>query len=290
MENIFGKRALITGAASGIGRAIALALASEGADLVLVDIDCPGLSLVADEARQFGVQVDIYVADVSRPPEIHRVVEALLEGQIAVDILVNNAGITFYGPTERMTDQQWEQVLAVNLHAPIQFTRELLPTLLARPEAHILNVCSIAGLVAMPRLAAYHASKFAMIGFSESLRAEFGPRGIGVTALSPGFVRTNLFQAARTTPEKPLPHIPSWFCPSPERVAARAVRAIHRCEGLVLVTPLAHFLWRFKRFAPGLLDWLQQFRRHRRRPAVSQPCPAAVQAPPQSIATPLVAR
>ena len=134
MKNICGKRTLITGAASGIGRAIALALAREGANLVLVDIDRQRLSNVADEVRQLGVQVAAYVADVSRPPEIHRVVNALLEGQVAVDILVNNAGIAFYGPTERMTDQQWEQVLAVNLHAPIQFTRELLPTLLARPR------------------------------------------------------------------------------------------------------------------------------------------------------------
>ena len=165
----------------------------------------------------------------------------------------------------------------------------MLPTLLARPEAHILNVCSIAGLVAIPRLAAYHVSKFALVGFSESLRAEYGPRGLGVTALSPGLVRTNLFQAAGTAPDKPFPRIPSWLCTSPERVAARAVRAIRRCEGLVLVTPLAHFLWRFRRFAPGLLDWLQQFRRHRRRPAGRQ-CPAAVQLPPPLIATQLAGR
>jgi short-subunit dehydrogenase len=288
MKTIRGKRALITGAASGIGRAIALALAREGANLVLVDIDPPRLSSAADEARQYGVAVAEYVIDVSRPAEIHRIVEAVLKSDAALDILVNNAGIAFYGPTERMTEEQWEQLLAVNLHAPIRFTRELLPSLLARPEAHIVNVCSIAGLVAMPRLAAYHASKFALVGFSESLRAEFGPRGLGVTALSPGLVRTNLFGSALTAPGKAFPKIPSWLCTSPERVAARAIRAIRRCEGLVVMTPLAHFVWRFKRFAPGLLDWLQQFRRHRRHSDGRQ-CGAGAELPVQPVSATLAA-
>jgi short-subunit dehydrogenase len=271
MKNIRGKCALITGAASGIGRAIALALAHEGADLFLVDIDQQRLTATADEARQHGVRVVARAADLSQPAEIHGVVASLTESGLALDILVNNAGIAFYGPTEQMTAQQWDQLLAVNLHAPIQFTRELLPTLLARPEAHVLNVCSILGLVAMPRLAAYHVSKYAMVGLSEALRVEFGPRGLGVTALCPGLVQTNLFEAAKTAPGKAFPKIPSWLCTSPERVAARAVRAIRRCEGLVLITPLAQFVWRFKRLAPGLLDWLQQFRRHRHRPAVAVP-------------------
>jgi short-subunit dehydrogenase len=271
MKNIRGKSALVTGAASGIGRAIALALAQEGANLFLVDIDRPRLSAAADEARQCGVQVVAHVADVGKPDEVHQVVESVLKSGAGLDILVNNAGIAYYGPTEQMTAEQWERVLAVNLHAPLQFTRELLPALLARPEAHILNVCSIAGLVAMRRLAAYHASKFALVGFSESLRAEFGPRGVGVTALCPGLVRTNMFRAAKTAPGKSIRELPSWLYTSPERVALRAVRAIRRSEGLVLITPLAHFLWGFKRLAPGLLDWLQRFRRHRRRPVLTAP-------------------
>ena len=142
---------LVTGAASGIGRAIAIALAREGADLVLVDINRQGLSAAADEARQHGVRVVDHVADLSQAPEVHRVVGSLAESILALDILVNDAGIALYGPTERLTAEQWDHLLAVNLHAPIQFTRELLPMLLARPEAHILNVCSILGLVAMPR-------------------------------------------------------------------------------------------------------------------------------------------
>jgi short-subunit dehydrogenase len=271
MKNIRGKLALVTGAASGIGRAIALALAREGANLFLVDIDRPHLAETADEAAKQGIEVITHIGDLSQPREINRIVESLLDTWARLDILVNNAGIAFYGPTEQMSEGQWEQILAVNLLAPIQLTRKLLPTLLARPEAHILNVCSIAGLVAMSRLAAYQTSKFALVGFSESLRVEYGPRGLGVTALCPGLVRTNIFQAAKTVPGKTIRQPSKWVCTSPERVATRAIRAIRRSEGLVLVTPMAHFLWSFKRFAPRLLDLIQQFRRHRKQPTVETP-------------------
>ncbi|MBI3838329.1 MAG: SDR family oxidoreductase [Planctomycetia bacterium] len=271
MKRIAGKLALVTGAASGIGRAIALALAHEGANLFLVDINQPRLAETADEARRRGVHVDARVCDVSRPEEVHQTVEALLETWGGLDILVNNAGIAFYGPTVQMTEEQWERLLAVNLHAPIQFTRELLPALLARPEAHILNVCSIAGLVATPRLAAYHVSKFALVGFSEALRVEYGCRGLGVTALCPGLVRTSIFQSAATAPGKSVPRFPGWMFTSPERVAARAIRAIRRAEGLVVVTPMAHLLWGVKRFTPGLLDWIHRFRFRRRRTEAAAP-------------------
>jgi short-subunit dehydrogenase len=263
MQQIRGKLALVTGAASGIGRAIALALAGEGADLVLVDIDRQRLDATAEAARRQGVAAAARTVDLAEPEQIRRLVEPLLDDGPRLDILVNNAGIAYYGATDLMSEDLWERLLAVNLHAPLRLTRALLPTLLARPEAHILNVCSIAGLVATRRLAAYHASKFALVGFSESLRAEYGPRGLGVTALCPGLVRTDLFRTAETEPDKSLPRIPRWLTTSADRVAARAIRAIRRKEGTVLVTPLAHFLWGFKRLAPGLLDWLQQFRRHR---------------------------
>jgi NAD(P)-dependent dehydrogenase (short-subunit alcohol dehydrogenase family) len=207
------------------------------------------------------------VTDVASRDEVRQAVAAVIEQWGGLDILVNNAGIAYYGPTELMTEAQWDRLLAVNLHAPIQFTRELLPVLLARPEAHILNVCSVAGLVASPRLAAYHVSKFGLVGFSEALRAEFGSRGLGVTALCPGLVKTHLLDAAMTSPGRAAPHVPRWACASPERVAVRAVRAIRRNQGLVPVTAMTHFLWAVKRLSPRLLDWIQQFRLHRRPPA-----------------------
>src|SRR5436309_233783 len=155
MRIIRGKRALVTGAASGIGRAIALALAREGADLYLLDIDDAALADVVAECEKYGTQVIGERCNLARPEEITAAVKALLERWQHLDILVNNAGISYRGKTDAMPAERWDAVLAINLLAPIQLTRALLPTLLARGDAHILNVCSILGLVAIPKLAAY---------------------------------------------------------------------------------------------------------------------------------------
>ena len=196
MREIRGKTALVTGAAAGIGRAIALQLAREGADLYLLDIDEPGLADVVSAIQREGVQALGHYCDVSQPAQISRCVDHLRQQWGGVDILVNNAGITYYGDTAQMTAEHCEQLLAINLHAPIHFTRELLPTLCQRPEAHVLNVASFFGLIGTRHLSAYTSSKFGVVGFSESLRAEYGRRGLGVTALCPGFVDTRLFSSA----------------------------------------------------------------------------------------------
>jgi short-subunit dehydrogenase len=257
MRTIRGKKALVTGAASGIGRAIALALARQGADLYLLDVNEANLSAVTDEARRYGVTVVKSLCDVACPDKVSAQIGEVLKVWDKLDILVNNAAVAYYGPTQRMTAEQWQRLLAINLLAPIQFTRELLPTLLEQPEAHIVNVCSIAGLVASGRLVAYHVSKYGLVGFSEALRAEFNRRGLGVTALCPGLVRTNLFQAAVSGREgRPMRIPPAWMCASPEAVAYRAVQAILKNRGLVVVTPMARFLWYFKRLSPSLLSWI----------------------------------
>jgi 3-oxoacyl-[acyl-carrier protein] reductase len=271
MQSLHQKLALVTGSASGIGRAIAMELAREGANLFLTDLNPSRLYDTADEARLLGARVSTHVADLSHPSEVEYLVDALLDRWNGLDILVNNAGVAFYGLTEQMTDQQCDRVLAVNLHAPILLTRRLIRPLLARGEAHILNVCSIAGLVAAPRLSAYHVTKFGLVGFSESLRAEYGRRGLGVTALCPGLVRTNIFDAAATSPGKSIPRLPRWLHSSPERVARRAVRAIRRNEGIALVSTFDHLLWSIKRLAPGLLDFAQRFQRRRRAIVAAEP-------------------
>ena len=265
MKKLQGKRALITGAASGIGRGIALALATEGVEVWLVDIDASGLAFVAAEIEQLGTVAMTSECDVSRPAEITRVVHAVTAAWGGIDILVNNAGVAYYGPTENMSAEQWQWLMSINLLAPIQFTREFLPTLLARPEAHLLNVCSISGLVAGGRFAAYHTSKFGLIGFTEALRAEFGRRGLGVTALCPGPVLTSLYKSAisgRAGREVPTP--PTWLCSSIDAVSRAAIKSIRRNRRMVLVGPMAHALWWSKKFAPALLDWLNHLGRKRR--------------------------
>jgi 3-oxoacyl-[acyl-carrier protein] reductase len=257
MRSIHGKNTLITGAASGIGKAIALALARAGADLYLLDIDEAKLTAVVAEAKQWASRVVGIRCNLAYPEEITAAVQRIRGDWGYIDILVNNAGVAYYGRTERMTADHWNDLLAINLLAPIQLTREWLPILLTRPESHVLNVCSIAGLVTCGKLAAYHASKYGLVGFSESLRAEYSMRGLGVTALCPGFVRTSIFQSALSNRDgKPVRVPPWWLCTSSEKIAARAVEAIRRNEGLVLVSPMAHLLWFLKRLSPGLFALL----------------------------------
>jgi NAD(P)-dependent dehydrogenase (short-subunit alcohol dehydrogenase family) len=273
MKTIRGKKALVTGAASGIGRAIALALAREGAALYLLDIDADQLAAAAAEARGYGVPVVEAPCDLARPEQITVAVQALLEHWGGLDILVNNAGVSYHGKTETMPAKLWQRLLAINLLAPVRLTMELLPSLLAREEAHVVNVCSILGLVAIPKFTAYQTSKFGLVGFSESLRAEYTCRGLGVTALCPGFVRTNIYQAMLDGEgARPMRTPPRWLWASPELVAAHAVRAIYRNQGVAPVTLLARFLWSVKRHAPRLWDFASRSRKKKeRKPADATP-------------------
>ena len=267
MKSIRRKRALVTGAAAGIGRGIALALAREGADVYLLDIDEAGLAAVVAEAMECGIQAVGVRCDLSQPAEISRVLGHMLQQWGQIDILVNNAGVAYYGPTHSMTADQWNRLLSINLLAPIQITRELLPTLLERPDAHILNVCSISGLVAGGRFAAYHTSKFGLIGFTEAIRAEYGRRGLGVSALCPGPVLTNLYKScASAKSDKAVPEPPRWLCCSIDTVSRAAIRCIHRNKRLKLVGPLAHLLAWAKWLAPGFLDLLNHASRKRKKP------------------------
>src|SRR5262245_27739965 len=276
MKILKDKRCLLTGAASGIGRAMALELAREGVHLYLLDVDVAGLQMTIEECRSQGVVAVGRQCDLSQPTQISAAVADLLARWRYVDLLINNAGVAYYGPTEKMTGPQWEWLMAVNLLAPIRITRELLPVLLKRPEAHILNVCSIAGIAAGGRFSAYHTSKFGLVGFTEALRAEYNRRGIGVTNLCPGAVRSNLYNRAASGRKGPVPNPPKWISASPELVARRGVRAIKRNRRLVLVTPLARLLYWTKRISPGFLDRLNHISRKERRP----PHDTSLAAPP----------
>ena len=241
MRQIRGKTALVTGAASGIGRAIALRLADEGARLYLLDVNPVALASVVAEAKRRGVDALGRHCDVSQPAQITAAVGHLLDQWGGVDILVNNAGITYYGRTHKMSAEHWDRLLAINLHAPIQFIRELLPTLLSRDEAHILNVASICGLVGMSRVAAYTTSKFALVGLSESLRAEFGRQGHRRDGALPGLGRHEPLRrgAARRQIIKRTSNRRGGCSTTPEAIANRAVRAIYRNQGVVVIQPYA---------------------------------------------------
>jgi 3-oxoacyl-[acyl-carrier protein] reductase len=266
MKIIRGKKALVTGAASGIGRAIAMALAREGADLYLIDIDKDNLEVTARQARCHGTSVVTAVCDLTRPDEISVAVAALLSIWSRLEILVNNAGIAYHGPTHEMTREHWDRLIAVNLLAPIQLVGELLPTLSRADEAHILNVCSMLGLVTIRKMTAYQTSKFGLVAFTAALRSEYSRSGFGVTALCPGFVRTPMVETFISSRANKRAKLPAWTCTSAERVADKAIAAIRRNRALVLITPMARLLWWLARISPSFADWINRegWRRRKR--------------------------
>ena len=267
MRQICGKTALVTGAASGIGRAIALRLADEGMRLYLLDVNPSAIASVVGEAKGRGAEALGRHCDLSQAAQISAAVAHLLDQWGGVDILVNNAGITYYGRTHKMSADHWEKLLAINLQAPIQLIRELLPTLISRDEAHILNVASICGLVGMSRVAAYTTSKFALVGLSETLRAEYSRHGIGVTALCPGLVDTNLFAAApRGTDINENKQPPRWLLTTPEAIANRAVRAIYKNQGVVVVQPYSRLPYLVKLRQPRHVDLSHRLQRRNCEP------------------------
>jgi NAD(P)-dependent dehydrogenase (short-subunit alcohol dehydrogenase family) len=257
---IQGKTAVITGAGSGLGRAIAMRLARERANLHLLDIDLPAAEAVAEECRNLGVRVVAARCDVSQLGDLEAAGHDMLEQWGAIDILVNNAGIAWYGATLKMPADAWERLLDVNLHAPIHLTRLLLPAMLKRPEAHVVNMASISGWVCGARFAAYHVSKFGLVGFSEAMRAEYLRRGVGFTAVCPGPVRTNLYKSAPNSyKDRETPEPPAWLCTTPERVAEATVRAIYRNRAVTFVSPMAWLLYYSKRLAPWIFHTLHHF-------------------------------
>lgn len=266
MKQFEGRTALITGAASGIGRALARELSHTGLQLLLADVNRPGLDEVTAELQATGCTVRAAVCDLSQDAEVLRLAEIARGEAGGIDLLVNNAGIAFYGPTDSMSRQQWDRLLQVNLLSPVRLTCELLPDLLQRPDPHVVNMCSISGLVAGGRFAAYHTSKFGLVGFTEAIRAEYGRRGLGVTAICPGPVMTGLYDAAASgRADRSVPVPPRWLCTTPERVAAITLKAIRANRRQVLITPMAHALFQLKRFAPGLIDIVNTFSRSRRK-------------------------
>jgi len=254
MRTIKDKISVVTGAGSGLGRAIALRLADEGAHLDLVDINEAAAEETAREVRKRGVKVAVNLCDLADPQAIDQLAASLIQRWGHIDILINNAGLAWYGPTVAMEQSEWERLLAVNLHAPIRLTTMLLPHLLSREEAHVVNMASICGWICGQRFAAYCVSKHALVGFSEALRCELLQHGLGVTAVCPGPVLTPLYKNAPCGyADHQTPDPPAWMCTTIDRVAAKTIRAIYRNQAVTFVGWVAHALYLAKRFAPGLL-------------------------------------
>ena len=200
MRTLVDKRVLITGGASGIGYAMAQRFGAQGARLVLTDINEPQLAQAATRLRDAGREVAEYRLDVTDPEDVARARDRINADGGPIDVLVNNAGIVFGGYLLDVPLERHLTTLNVNLLGPVILTHAFLPDLIARPDAHLVTIASLAGYGGAPGGSTYGASKWGVIGFSESIELELAKQGhthVHVTTVCPGVVSTGLFEGAR---------------------------------------------------------------------------------------------
>jgi len=255
-----GKRVFLTGAASGIGRATALRLAREGAELYLTDINADGLALTVADARALGAEVPVHRAlDISDYHEVAHLAVDIHTHHGAMDIVCNIAGISAWGTVEHLTHQHWRSMIDVNLMGPISVLECFVPPMIeAGRGGHIVNVSSAAGLFGLPWHAAYSASKFGLRGVSEVLRFDLRRHGIGVSLVCPGAVRTPLVgtvEIVGVDREQPgFKALTEHFerrAVTPEHVAAKILDGIRRNRYMVFTSrdiQIGH--WVQRKFSP----------------------------------------
>jgi len=192
MENLTGKKALVTGGSRGIGKAIAIALAKEGVELAITGRTAADLQMVVEEIKTYGVKATYAVADVEDINAVNYAVAKIVSEIGSIDILVNNAGIGAFGGFLELSPEKWEQIIRVNLLGVYYVTRAVLPSMIERKTGDIINISSTAGQRGAAVTSAYSASKFGLLGLTESLMLEVRKHNIRVVALTPSTIATDM--------------------------------------------------------------------------------------------------
>ncbi len=262
MTQINGSAAAVTGAASGIGRALALELAARGCDLALADRDEAGLQSVAAEiAKTQQRKVSTHRLDVGEPDQIADFAAAASAAHPKLNIVINNAGVALLGAFSEIEQAQMEWLFNINFWGTVHGTRAFLPILAKQPEAHIVNLSSIFGIIAPPGQTAYCAAKFAVRGFSESLRHELAMANspVRLSVVHPGGVATNIVRNSRTGTgitdnarrAQSIDRFDAVAKTTPTAAAQRIIRGIEKNQPRILIGNDARFMDLLQRFRPA---------------------------------------
>ena len=272
MKHFKDKLAVITGAASGIGRELAVQLAGRGADLALADIDEAGLRETA--AMVDGNDCTTHVLDVADRAAMEQFAADVVRQHGRVNLLINNAGVTLVSTAEGVDYDNFEWIMGVNFWGVVYGTKAFLPHLRRADEAHIVNVSSLFGLMSMPLQSTYNATKFAVRGFTEALKMELAGSSVGVSSVHPGGVKTAIAKNARigddvafVTREKLVKNFDKKAMTTPEQAAAIIIRGIEKDRRRILVGRDARWLDRVVRWLPGRYERLLGLEKDIRRRA-----------------------
>ncbi len=252
--------AVVTGAASGIGRALSLRLAQEGAALAIADVNETGLRETAQLVKPInGVNLSTHILDVADREGFAAFVDAVVRRHGHANLIINNAGVGMAGTAEQLSLDDIEWLMGINFWGVIHGTKMFLPILQQQSQAHIVNISSIFGIIGMPGHSAYVASKFAVRGFSEAMRHELQMAGshVRVSVVHPGGIRTNIARSARRgagAPQEALEaeirNFENVAKTTPEQAAERIVQGIQRNEDRILIGVDAQMIERIQRWAP----------------------------------------
>jgi short-subunit dehydrogenase len=256
-----GKIALVTGAASGLGRGIALAFAGAGCDLVLVDLNQAGLEETASLVEGIGRKCLIRQVDVSARTEMEKLAGEVLSEWGQVDVLVNNAGVGVGGELVNIPIEDIEWIMGINLMGEIYGTRFFLPQMIERGEGHVVNIGSLSSLVVLPFHIAYTTAKFGVAGFSEALWVECHRRGVGVTLVCPGAISTNIVTNTRAHASngrqreatERFERILQERGLDPEEAGRLVLKAVARDRFLLLIGREAYLLYYLRRLFPNFI-------------------------------------
>lgn len=259
MTSLTGRIAVVTGAGSGIGRGTAVELARRGADVALVDVDRAGMDETAGMIEALGRGVSGHEVDVADRQRMAALPDEVVAAHGAVDVVVNNAGVAVSHTVANMELEDFDWIMGVNFWGMVYGTRFFLPHLLARDQAHIVNVSSVFGLIGVPGVSSYCATKFAVRGFTESLRGELRGTSVGVTSVHPGGVATPIAARARfresinpdiTSADEAARRFKEVARTTPEKAGRLIADAIARNRPRLLIGLDARIIDRLQRLAP----------------------------------------
>jgi NAD(P)-dependent dehydrogenase (short-subunit alcohol dehydrogenase family) len=272
-RDLHGKTALVTGAASGIGRESALAFGRRGADLVICDLDEAGLKETESALRGLGRSVLARRVDVADRESMRGFAEETRAEVGVLDILMNNAGVGLGASFLDTSLDDWDWIIGINVRGVVHGCHYFVPPMVERGAGgHVVNVASAAGYLPAEALSAYCTTKYAVLGLSESLRTELRRHGIGVTALCPGIIDTPITRSSplrgKYAAEGQREEMTEAYRKrgyGPERVAENVLKAIQRNRGIAPVTPEAWLAWFVKRLSPELVSRLMTWSERRRK-------------------------